>query len=92
MLLDAALVLVRRQDFAATTIDQLCAVANTTKSGFFHHFASKEALGIAATQHWSATIEPFVATAADHAAPAAMDRVLRHLRAYIAMICKGEAE
>lgn len=85
-LLGAALVLVRRQGFAATTIDQLCALANTTKGGFFHHFASKEALGIAAAQHWSATTEPFFATAAYHAAPKAMDRVLGYLDLREAMI------
>ncbi|KHL26541.1 hypothetical protein PK98_09105 [Croceibacterium mercuriale] len=85
-LLDAALVLVRRQGFAATTIDQLCAMAHTTKGGFFHHFASKEALGIAAAQHWSTTTEPFFAAAAYHAASDALDRVLGYLDLREAMI------
>ena len=78
-LLDAALTLVRRQGFAATTIDQLCAMAKTTKGGFFHHFASKEALGIAAAEHWSAVTEPFFAAADYHAKPNALSRVLAYL-------------
>ncbi len=37
-----------RQGFAATTVDQICAEAGLTKGSFFHHFESKEALGLAA--------------------------------------------
>ena len=52
-LLEAAHALVRRQGWAATSVEQLCAAAGVTKGAFFHHFASKEALGVAAAQHWS---------------------------------------
>jgi TetR/AcrR family transcriptional repressor of nem operon len=57
-LLDAAVTIIRKQGFAATTVDQLCAAAGMTKGGFFHHFASKEAIGIAAAEHWVALTEP----------------------------------
>lgn len=62
-LLEAAVDLIRRQGFAATSIDQLCKAAGTTKGGFFHHFASKEALGLAAAQHWQVITEPMFASA-----------------------------
>ena len=38
--------LIRRNGFAATSVDQLCAAAGVTKGGFFHYLVSKEALGV----------------------------------------------
>ena len=52
-LLEAAVTLVRRQGFGGTTVDALCGDAGVTKGAFFHHFASKEALGVAAADFWS---------------------------------------
>ena len=37
--------LILRQGFAATSLDQILAVAEVTKGAFFHHFESKAALG-----------------------------------------------
>ena len=62
-LLDAAHKLVRRQGWNATTVDQLCVEAGVTKGAFFHHFASKEALGVEAARHWSAVTGPLFANA-----------------------------
>ncbi len=47
-LLEAAIVLIRTKGFAGTSVDDLCTAAGVTKGAFFHHFASKEALGVAA--------------------------------------------
>lgn len=78
-LLDAALVVIRAQGFAATSVDDLCRAAGVTKGGFFHHFASKEALAVAAAQYWSETTGAMFAAAAyhDHADP--LDRVLAYI-------------
>lgn len=52
-LLDAALGVIRTKGYSATTVDELCAAAGVTKGAFFHHFKSKDALGVAAAEHWS---------------------------------------
>lgn len=52
-LLEASIKLVRQHGFAATSVDQLCREAGVTKGAFFHHFESKEALGVEATNHWT---------------------------------------
>jgi TetR/AcrR family transcriptional regulator, transcriptional repressor for nem operon len=51
-LLDAALGDIRRKGYAATTVDDLCRAAGVTKGAFFHHFRSKEELGVAAAAHF----------------------------------------
>jgi TetR/AcrR family transcriptional regulator, transcriptional repressor for nem operon len=78
-LLDAALSVIRTKGYSATTVDELCATAGVTKGAFFHHFKSKDALGIAAAEHWSETTGQLFAGASyhDHADP--LDRVLGYL-------------
>lgn len=78
-LLDAALQLVRGQGFAATTVDELCRAAGVTKGAFFHHFPSKEALGVAAAEYWSDVTGVFFAEAPYHAATDPLDRVIGYL-------------
>lgn len=51
-LIEAAVGLVLRQGFSATTVDQICAEAGVTKGSFFHHFANKEEIGRAAVEWW----------------------------------------
>lgn len=52
-LIEAARSLVRHKGFAATSVDELCAAAGVTKGAFFHHFPSKEALGVALVDDWT---------------------------------------
>lgn len=85
-LLDAALSLVRRQGWSATSIDQLCHAAGVTKGAFFHHFESKEALGVAAAQRWTELTAPMFATAHYHQLAEPMQRVLAYLDLRAAMV------
>jgi TetR/AcrR family transcriptional repressor of nem operon len=52
-LIEAARSLVRHKGFAATSVDDLCVAAGVTKGAFFHHFPSKEALGVALVDDWT---------------------------------------
>ncbi len=62
-LLDAALGLIRGQGYGATSVDELCQAAGVTKGAFFHHFRSKEDLGVAAAKHFGEMAEAAFATA-----------------------------
>lgn len=90
-LLDAALTLVRRQGWTATSVEQLCAAAQVTKGAFFHHFASKEELGIAAARHWSEVTGPLFANADYHRLADPVDRILGYLD-FRAAIAQGPLE
>jgi len=78
-LLEAAMGLVREKGYAATTVDELCARAEVTKGAFFHHFASKEALGVAVAEHWSAVTAGLFEQAPYHAPADPLDRVLAYI-------------
>lgn len=85
-LLEAAVKLVRRNGFAATSVEELCTEAGVTKGAFFHHFPSKEALGVAAAQYWSQTTGAFFASAPYHHHADPVDRVLGYIDFRIALI------
>ena len=78
-LLGAALDVIRKRGFSATSIDDLCAAAGVTKGAFFHHFDSKEALGVAAAHHWAETTSGFFATAPYHDPADPLDRLLAYV-------------
>lgn len=77
---------VREQGYAATSVDQLCQLAGATKGAFFHHFASKEALGAALAQYWSQSTSDFFADAPFHQLPDPADRVLGYIDLRIALL------
>ena len=78
-LLDAAVGVIRTRGLHATTVDDLCVAAGVSKGAFFHHFASKEDLAIAAADHWSAMTGDLFAGAPYHEADDPADRVLGYL-------------
>ncbi len=51
-LLETATELFRRNGYAATTVDEICAQACATKGAFFHHFKTKEAIALACLERW----------------------------------------
>ena len=78
-LLLAALDVIRARGYSATSVDQICAAAGVTKGGFFHHFASKEALAVAAADFWSLTTGALFADAPYHRHADPLDRVLGYI-------------
>ena len=78
-LLEAARDVIRARGYAATTVDDLCRAAGVTKGAFFHHFESKEALGVAAAEHWTQTTSALFAAAPYHAHSDPLDRVLAYV-------------
>lgn len=60
-LLDAALLVIRTQGYAASSVDAICQAAGVTKGAFFHHFRSKEELAVAATAHFGLMAEALFA-------------------------------
>jgi TetR/AcrR family transcriptional repressor of nem operon len=88
-LLDAAFSIIREKGYTATSVDELCAQAGVTKGAFFHHFKSKDALGVAAAHHWSEITGAFFETAPYHEHSDPLERVLGYLD-FRKAILKGE--
>lgn len=88
-LLEAARDIIRAKGFAATSVDDLCKSAEVTKGAFFHHFTSKEDLGVAAAEFWAETTSSFFANAPYHQPFAPLDRVLAYI-AFRKAIIQGD--
>lgn len=78
-LLEAAIKVIREKGYADTSVDDLCREAGVTKGAFFHHFASKEALGVAAADAWSANSSALFANAPYHLHDDPLDRLLAYI-------------
>jgi TetR/AcrR family transcriptional repressor of nem operon len=88
-LLDAALSVIREKGYSSTSVDELCSQAGVTKGAFFHHFKSKDALGVAAAHHWSETTAALFETAPYHRHSDPLERVLSYLD-FRKTLLKGE--
>jgi TetR/AcrR family transcriptional regulator, transcriptional repressor for nem operon len=78
-LIEVARSMVRHKGFAATSVDDLCAAAGVTKGAFFHHFASKEALGVALIDDWTEMTSVMFAAHPYNFQPDPLDRVFGYL-------------
>ena len=76
---DAARDVIRTKGFAATTVEDLCDATAVTKGAFFHHFKSKNALGVAAADHWTETTGALFEDMPYHAPKDPLDRVLAYI-------------
>jgi TetR/AcrR family transcriptional repressor of nem operon len=78
-LLNAALHAIRRNGYAATTIDDICHAAGVTKGSFFHHFKSKDDLALSAAAFWGEMTEGFFASAPYHKSEDPLQRLLGYV-------------
>ena len=78
-LLDAAMAVIRGKGFSATSVDELCQAAGVTKGAFFHHFRSKEELGVAAAAHFGEMAAELFAAAPYHALDDPVARLLGYV-------------
>jgi TetR/AcrR family transcriptional regulator, transcriptional repressor for nem operon len=78
-LLEAGVKLIRERGYSATSVDDLCRQAGVTKGAFFHHFASKEALGVALADYWSSSTGAFFEGAPYHQHEDPLNRVLGYI-------------
>ncbi|WP_428631175.1 TetR/AcrR family transcriptional regulator [Sphingopyxis sp.] len=85
-LIAAAHTTVRKQGYSATTVDQICAAAGVTKGAFFHHFASKEALAVAAAEGWTERARPMFEAAPHNQLADPLDRLMGHIELRLAML------
>jgi TetR/AcrR family transcriptional regulator, transcriptional repressor for nem operon len=91
-LIEAVHALVRRKGYSATSVDEICAAAGVTKGAFFHHFASKEALAVAAAEQWTARADELIFTLPDWTRlEDPLDRLLAHID-FRAVMMNGPAE
>lgn len=91
-LIAAAISTVRYRGFSATSVDEICQAAGVTKGAFFHHFASKEALAVAAAGAWTDMAEQRIFTLPDWTRLAdPLDRLLGHIDFRLSML-DGPAE
>ena len=91
-LLDGAIQVIRAQGYAATSVDDLCAAAGVTKGAFFHHFESKDALAVAAAEHWGFTTGALFEAAPYHEPERAVDRVLAYVDFRASLVIGRAAE
>jgi TetR/AcrR family transcriptional repressor of nem operon len=78
-LLNAAVHVIRAKGYSATRIEDICEAADLTKGSFFHHFDSKEALALAAADHWIEGTGTLFASAPYHAPADPLDRLLAYV-------------
>jgi TetR/AcrR family transcriptional repressor of nem operon len=78
-LLEAAFRLIREKGYSSTSVDELCEAAGVTKGTFFHYFETKEALAVAAAQHWALVTNEVFKSAPYHSPKDPLDRFLGYI-------------
>lgn len=86
-LLNAAMRAIRERGYSGTSVDELCAAAGVTKGAFFHHFASKEELGVAAADFFASRAAAMFAEEPHRGLADPVGRLLAYLDQRRALMC-----
>ncbi|MBI3299930.1 MAG: TetR/AcrR family transcriptional regulator [Elusimicrobia bacterium] len=87
-LLDAARELMLAKGFPATSVDEICENAGVTKGCFFHYFDSKDELGKALIERWTAARQEIHAAMFGNSDDA-LERVYHYADSYARMAKDG---
>ena len=85
-LLEATLDVVRAKGYTAARVEDICSAAGVTKGSFFHHFASKDELALAAAALWNERAHALFTSAPYNAAQDPLERLLGYLAFRKAML------
>lgn len=91
-LLDAAMQAIREKGYSATTVDDICGAAGVTKGAFFHHFKSKEDLGVEAATYFGQMAEKLFGNAPYRELADPLDRLLGYIDFRTALLTGPIAE
>ncbi|MCC6984325.1 MAG: TetR/AcrR family transcriptional regulator [Bauldia sp.] len=86
LVLDAATDEIRTRGYEASSVEDICRVAGVSKGAFFHHFADKEALAVAAADHWRDRAATIFADAGYNALADPAARILGYVDLRIALL------
>ncbi len=78
-LLASATRTVRRNGYAATSVDDICRAAGVSKGAFFHYFGSKEELAATAAEAWREDAERLFSSAPYNQLPDPLERILAYI-------------
>src|ERR1700690_630903 len=84
-----ALYVIRAKGYSAARVEDVCEAAGLTKGSFFHHFASKEDLALAAAEHFSAFADGIFSAAPYQVLSDPLERLLGYVD-YRKAIAQGE--
>ncbi len=76
----------REKGYHAARIEDVCAAAGVTKGSFFHHFTSREDIGLAAAEAWQENTTTLFANADFNKQANALDRLLGYIAMRRAML------
>lgn len=78
-LLDAAIELIRTKGYAAMRVEDVCEATGLTKGSFFHHFASKEEIAMAAAERFASRADAMFTRASYRERGDALQRLLGYI-------------
>ncbi|HEY9024925.1 MAG TPA: TetR/AcrR family transcriptional regulator [Burkholderiaceae bacterium] len=78
-LLDATIDLIRSKGYAAMRVEDVCEAAGVTKGSFFHHFASKEEIAMAAAERFATRADAMFSRAGYREHADALQRLLAYV-------------